>query len=66
MIRLTRLNEEEIIINCAQIECIEIIPESKIIMMNGRFYIVKESADEIIKKSAEYYAGITKIRKKTT
>ena len=64
MIRLTRLNDQEIVINCAQIECIDIIPESKIIMMNGKFYIVKESVEEIIKKSLDYNEKINTISSK--
>ncbi len=38
MIKLTKLNKEPFIINCGQIERIEMIPESKIIMMNKEIY----------------------------
>ncbi len=58
MIVLTKLNNQQILLNCAQIEAVELIPESKIIMMNGKFYIVKESAEEIIKKTIEYNGKI--------
>lgn len=58
MIVLTKLNDQQILLNCAQIEAVELIPESKIIMMNGKFYIVKESAEEIIKKTIEYNGKI--------
>lgn len=54
MIVLTKLNNQQILLNCAQIEAVELIPESKIVMMNGKFYIVKESAEEIIEKTIEY------------
>lgn len=54
MIMLTKLNNEKIILNSAQIEAIEFIPEAKIIMMNGKFYIVREDAEEIIEKTIEY------------
>ncbi|MEG0189584.1 MAG: flagellar FlbD family protein [Lachnospiraceae bacterium] len=64
MIQLTRLNDKMLVINSAQIECIDIIPESKIIMMNGKFYIVKESAEEIIEKSIEYNAKINALSRK--
>lgn len=66
MIRLTKLNKEEFIINSNQIECIEIIPESKVILMNKDFYIVKESADEIINKIIEYNAKIYALHKQIT
>ena len=50
MIKLTKLNKEPFIINCGQIERIELIPESKIIMMNKDYYVVRESAEEIVQK----------------
>ncbi len=58
MIVLTKLNNQQILLNCAQIEAVELIPESKIVMMNGKFYIVKESAEEIIEKTIEYNGRI--------
>lgn len=58
MIMLTKLNEQPFLLNCAQIEAVELIPESKIVMMNGKFYIVKESAEEIIEKTIEYNGKI--------
>ena len=54
MIMLTKLNDQEIVLNCAQIESVEVIPESKVVMMNGKFFLVKESAEEIIRKTIEY------------
>ncbi len=50
MIILTKLNKEPVTINDRQIEFIEKIPESKVTMMNGRYYIVRESPQEIIEK----------------
>ncbi len=54
MIMLTKLNDEKIVLNSAQIEVVELIPESKVVLMNGKFYLVKESAEEIIQKTVEY------------
>ncbi len=56
MIMLTKLNDQKVMLNCAQIESVEFIPESKIVMMNGKFFLVKESAEEIIQKTIEYNA----------
>ena len=56
MIKLTKLNNEIFVVNCSQIQSIEIIPESKVILMNKEFFVVKESADEIIKKVIEFNA----------
>ena len=50
MIELTKLNGEPVLINSRQIEYIELIPESEIIMMNGKYHIVREDKDDIIKK----------------
>lgn len=58
MIMLTKLNNTKIVLNCAQIESVELIPESKILMTNGKFYIVKESVEEIIEKTIEYNGRI--------
>ena len=62
MIELTKINDEPILINPAQIEFIELIPESKIIMMNGKYHIVNENKDEIIAKVIQYNQHIHCIR----
>lgn len=64
LIKLTKLNGEIFVINSSQIQSIEIIPESKVILMNREFYIVRESADEIIKKIVEYNAKIYDLHKR--
>ena len=58
MIVLTKLNNQQILLNCAQIEAVELIPDSKIVMMNGKVHIVKESAEEIIENTIEYNGRI--------
>lgn len=58
MIRLTRLNGEEFVINCRQIERVESIPESNVILISGKHYVVKEGVDEIINRVVEYNARI--------
>lgn len=66
MIKLTKLNKELIIINASQIESIEIIPESKIIMMNKDYFIVRESVDEIIEKTLEFSSKIFSSNREVT
>lgn len=63
MIVLTKRNEEKFLLNHNQIQCIEMIPESKIVMMNRDYYIVKETPEEIIQKIAEYTAKIQDVHR---
>ena len=58
MIRLTRLNGEEFVINCVQIERLESIPESNVILVNGKHYVVQESVEEIISRTVDFNARI--------
>ena len=53
MIRVTRLNGEVLYLNILQIESMESIPETKIKMMNGTFYLVKDSAESITQQVKE-------------
>ncbi len=54
MIILTKLNDEPIAINSNQIEYVDLIPESKVTMMNGKYHIVKESQEEIAEKIIQF------------
>jgi len=58
MIKLTKINGEQFLLNSAQIQIIEAIPESKILLVNKDYYIVTETFDEIIDKIAEFNAQI--------
>ena len=58
MILLTKLNGEKFVLNCDQIQMIELIPESKVVLMNQEFFIVHESPQEIMDKAVEYGATI--------
>ncbi len=58
MITLHRLNGAEFILNDNHIETIESTPDSVITLMNEKKYIVKESAEEIIRKIREYQSGV--------
>lgn len=63
MIVLTKRNHEKFLVNHLQIEYIESIPESKIVMMNHDYYLVRESTEEIIHKIAEYNAKVLDIQR---
>lgn len=54
MIKLTKLNGVQMLVNTEQIQYIESIPESKIVMMNGEYLLAKESMDEIVRMVADF------------
>jgi len=58
MILLTKLNGEEFVLNSEQIQTIELIPESKVVLMNQEFFIVCESPQDIIEKAIKYGSTI--------
>ena len=66
MIVLTKRNGERFLLNHNQIESIEMIPESKIVMMNRDYFIVKESPEQIIKRISEYNAKIQDVHRVLT
>lgn len=66
MIELVKMNNERFLLNHNQIEYIETIPESKIVMMNHDYYIVKDSVEEIIDKIAAYNAKVADIHRRVT
>ena len=58
MIRLTRLNGSNFVINCEQIETVEATPDTVISTIQGKKYICTENVDEVIKKIIEYKGKI--------
>lgn len=66
MIALTKMNGDQFLLNELQIACIEIIPESKIVMMNHDYYLVRENPEEIIDKIAAYQAKVRDIYREIT
>jgi len=54
MIRVTRINDTELVINADLIEFVESIPESMITLTTGKKIMVKEKIDEIINRVAEF------------
>lgn len=54
MVKVIRLNGAPLYINLFQVQCIESIPETKIKMMNGDYYLVKDSVESIIERAKEF------------
>ena len=66
MIVLTRTSKDRFLLNHNQIEYIECIPETKIVMMNRDFYLVEETVEQIIERIAEYNAKVQDIHRQLT
>ena len=67
MIVLSKLkSQEKFLVNHNQIQHIEFIPETKVVMMNRDYYLVEETGEQIIQKIAEYTAKIVDIHREIT
>lgn len=55
MIKLTRLNGEVIYLNYLQIQYMETIPETKIKMVNGDYYLVKDTPESVCRQVMEFF-----------
>lgn len=60
MVEVVGINGEAFLINAALIEKIEFIPETKITLTTGKYYLVKDSKDEIVSRIIEYNQKIIK------
>ena len=54
MIKVTRINDSELVINSDLIEFVEAIPDTMISLTTGKKIMVKESSDEIVRRVAEF------------
>lgn len=54
MIRVTRINDAELVINADLIEFVEAIPETMITLTTGKKIMVREAVEEIIRRVADF------------
>jgi flagellar protein FlbD len=54
MVEVVGINGESFILNASLIEKIEFIPETKITLTTGKYYLIKDSKEEIINKIIKY------------
>ena len=59
MIKVTRLDGTEYFVNPHQIECIEIRPDTVLVMLSGKTHIVREEADNVLRKIDLYRKRIS-------
>jgi flagellar protein FlbD len=50
MIKVTRLDGMVYFINPLQIECIEVRPDTTLLMLSGKHHIIREEVDDILEK----------------
>lgn len=58
MIKLTRLNGREFVLNMELIKTLEATPDTVITLTTNEKLVVKENVDEIIKKAIQYARAI--------
>ncbi len=58
MIRVTRLNGKETVLNAELIETVEATPDTVISLTTGRRLLVKEEPDEIVRRVMIYRQAI--------
>ena len=54
MIKVTRLDNRELVVNAELIEFLETTPETILSMTTGKRVVVRESVDEVLRRIAEY------------
>ena len=54
MIKVSRLDGTEYYINPHQIECIEVRPDTALVMLSGKSHIVREEVDTVLERINEY------------
>jgi flagellar protein FlbD len=55
MIKVTRLDGANYLINPDQIECIEINPDTTFVMQSGKHYIVRDEVRDVLEKIEAYH-----------
>ena len=54
MIKVTRLDGTEYFLNPHQIECIEVRPDTTLVMFSGKVHIVREEVNTVLERIDEY------------
>jgi len=55
MIKVTRLDGVEYYVNPDQIECIEIRPDTALVMLSGKTYMIRDEVDDLLVKIEAYH-----------
>jgi len=55
MIKVTKLDGTEYYVNPRQIECIEVNPDTTLVMLSGKHHILREEVDNVLDKIEVYH-----------
>lgn len=55
MIKLTRLDGSELVVNANLIETVEANPDTVVALLTGKKYLVKETPEEIVERVVKHY-----------
>ena len=61
MIRLTRLNGKEFVLNAELIRTVESNPDTTITLVSGDHFIVTEDMDEVVRRAVEYGRSLRRL-----
>ncbi|GEN34097.1 flagellar FlbD family protein [Aneurinibacillus danicus] len=62
MVRLTRLNGKEYVVNALLIESLEATPDTMVTLVNGKKFVIKESIPDVLSALKEFYKEINAIK----
>ena len=64
MIQLKDLNGNDFVLNCDLIQTIELIPETKISLTDGKYFLVSNTYEEIIERVIDYKKNVYGVNKR--
>lgn len=62
MIRLTRLNGKEYVVNGLLIESVEATPDTMITLVNGKKFVIRETIPQVLSALTNFYREINVIK----
>ncbi|MEE3257927.1 MAG: flagellar FlbD family protein [Candidatus Latescibacterota bacterium] len=61
MIKLTRLNQKELMVNAEMIEFVEAIPDTIVTLASGKKLMVAESVDAVVERIIDYKRNCSQV-----
>ena len=65
MIKVTKINDRDIIVNCDLIELIESTPDTTLTTTTGKKILVRDTVDEVLNKVVAYKGRVNKVASST-